>query len=68
MYQMKSPYDKREDFNFHITNFPLQSNNIPASHSIYDMRGLAPRLDVLFWGRYDFQISFSDRDTPLKEF
>ena len=23
--------DKRDDFNFHITNFPLLSNNIPSS-------------------------------------
>ena len=33
------------------------------SHSLYDMPGLAPRMDVLFWGRHDFQISFSNRDT-----
>ena len=24
-------YDKRDDFNFHITNFPLLSSNIPSS-------------------------------------
>ena len=24
-------YDKYDDFNFHITNFPFLSNNIPAS-------------------------------------
>ena len=26
-----SIYDKRDDFNFHITNFPFQSSNIPTS-------------------------------------
>ena len=31
--------------------------------SLYDMPGLAPRMDVLSWGRRDFQISFSNRDT-----
>ena len=32
------------------------------SHSLYDMSGLAPRINVLFWGRHDFQISFSSRN------
>ena len=32
--------------------------------SLYDMPGLAPRMDVLFWERSDFQISFSNGDTP----
>ena len=31
--------------------------------SLYDMPGLAPRMDVLSWGRRDFQISCSNRDT-----
>ena len=26
-----SIYDKRDDFNFHITNFPFLSSNIPTS-------------------------------------
>ena len=26
-----SSYDKRDDFNFHITNFPFLSSNIPSS-------------------------------------
>ena len=33
------------------------------SHSLYDMLGLAPSMNVLCWGRHDFQISFSNRDT-----
>ena len=31
--------------------------------SLYGMPGLAPRMDVLSWGRCDFQISFANRDT-----
>ena len=31
--------------------------------NLYGMPGLAPRMDVLSWGRSDFQISFSNRDT-----
>ena len=26
-----SLYDKRDDFNFHMTNFPILSSNIPSS-------------------------------------
>ena len=65
-----SIYDKRGDFNFHITNYPFLSSNIPTSpaygvffRSLYGMPGLAPCMDVLSWGRHDFQISFSNRDT-----
>ena len=61
-----SIYDKRDDFNFHITNFPFLSSNIPTSPaygSLYGMPGLAPRMDVLSRGRRDFQISLSNRDT-----
>ena len=44
--ERESIFDKRDDFNFHITNFPLPSSNIPylplvfSSHSFYDMPGL----------------------------
>ena len=66
-----SIYDKREDFNFHITNFhswvaifqPRPPIWRLLFRKLYDMPGLAPRLDVLSWGRHDFQISFSNRDT-----
>ena len=62
--------DMRDDFNFHITNFPFLSSNIqylPAycvllSHNSSDMPGLAPLMNVLFWGWCDFPISFSDKD------
>ena len=50
-----SLYDKRDDFNFHITNYPFLSSNIPSSpaygilsHSLYGMPGLAFLMNVLF--------------------
>ena len=62
-------YDKRDDFKFHITNFPFPSSNIPSStaygvlsHSSYGMQGLAPLMNVLLLGRCDFYLSSSDRD------
>ena len=30
-----SLYDKRDDFNFHITNFPFLSSNIPSLASLW---------------------------------
>ena len=30
-----SLYDKRDDFNFHITNFPFLSSNIPSSPGVF---------------------------------
>ena len=30
-----SLYDKRNDFNFHITNFPFLSSNIPSNLTVY---------------------------------
>ena len=55
-----SIYDKRDDFNFHITNFLFLSSNIPSSPAygvflslvlslnLYGTPGLAPRMNVLF--------------------
>ena len=50
-----SIYDKRDDFNFHITNFPFMSSNIPSSPAygvlslnLYNTPGLAPRMNVLY--------------------
>ena len=54
---------KRDDFHFHITNFPFLSSNIPSSpadgvlsHNSSDTQGLAPLMNVLFWGRCYFSI------------
>ena len=50
-----SLHDKRDDFNFHITNFPFLSSIIHLrqpmvflSHSSYGMPGLAPLMNALF--------------------
>ena len=50
-----SIYDKQDDFNFHITNFPFPSSNIPSSRpkaflflNLYDTPGLAPCMNASF--------------------
>ena len=65
-----SIYDKRDDFNFHITNFPFLSSNIPSSPAygvfisqLIRYARLALRMNVLFWGPSDFPVSYSNRDT-----
>ena len=68
-----SIYDKRDDFNFHITNFPLLSIFVVIcnlrrpmaflSLNLNDTPNLAPRLNVLFWGPGDFPVSYWNRDT-----
>ena len=69
-----SLHDNRDDFNFHITNFPLVSSNVPSSrayddlsHNSSDTPGLALLMNVLFWRRHDFPISFSGRDMSTFE-
>ena len=42
--------------------FHLRQPMAFLSHSSYGMPGLAPLMNVLFWGRRDFHISFSGRD------
>ena len=51
-----SIYDKRDDFNFHISYFPFLSSNIPAhppmvslSDSLYGMPGLAPNMNAFLF-------------------
>ena len=65
-----SIYDKRDDFNFHITNFPFLGSNIPSSpaYGVFISQLIRyaradPRMNVLFWGPGDFPVSFSNRDT-----
>ena len=48
-------YDKRNHFNFQITNFPFLSRSIRSlpvygvlSHNFYHMPGLVPHMNVLF--------------------
>ena len=46
-----SVYDKRDNFNFHITNIPFLRSNVPSSTflylNLYDTPGLALRMNVL---------------------
>ena len=65
-----SIYDKRDDFNFLITNFPFLSSNIPSSPdygvlslNLYDTLGLAPCMNALFRWPGDLPVSYSNRDT-----
>ena len=66
-----SHHEKRYDCNFHITNFPFLGSNIPSSPmaclslNLYDTPGLAPCMNVLFWGPGDFPVSYSNKDTLL---
>ena len=64
-----SLYDERDDFNFHITNFPFLSSNISSSPAygviisrLYGMPGFATLMNVLLWERCDFHLNFSGRD------
>ena len=68
-----SIYDKRDDFNFHVTNVSFLSSNIPSSsaygvfsHGLYDTSGLVPRMNVLFWGPGDFPASYSNEGYVLE--
>ena len=60
-----SLYDKRDDFNFNITNVPFPGSNIPSSpacsvlaHGLYSTAGLAPHINILFWEQRDFHVIF----------
>ena len=62
-----SIYDKRDDFNSHITNFAFLSSNYPSSpaygvFNLYNMPRLAPDINALF-----FPVGYSNRDTPSNE-
>ena len=70
-----SIYDKRDDINFHITNFPFLSSNVIfhlcnhmafLSLNLYDTPVLAPPMNVLFLGPGDIPVSFINRDTWWK--
>ena len=66
-----SLYDKRDDLNFHIKNFPFLKNNMPSlpvygvlSHSSYDIPELAFLTDVLFLLNF-YKTVLSDRSYML---
>ena len=65
-----SDYNKQDDSNFHIANFPFLRSNIPSwpaygnwYQSLYDMPRLCPHMDVLFYGQGNFLISYLNRET-----
>ena len=51
-----------QTFRSWIAIFHLRQSMVFLSHSSYGMPGLAPLMNVLFWGRRDFHLSSSDRD------
>ena len=60
-----SIYDKQYYFNFLITNLPFLSCDIHLRRSMaflslrqFDTPGLAPHLNVLYWGPGDFPVSY----------
>ena len=65
-----SLYDKRDDFYFHITNFPFLSSNIPSSPAygvfisqlIRYARACSSYECFILRARRDFHLSSSDRD------
>ena len=65
-----SIYDKRDDFNFHITNFPFLSSNIPSSPAygvfisqlIRYARACSSYECFKVWGPGDFPVNYSNRD------
>ena len=57
-----SLYDKRDDFNFHITNFPFLSSNIPSSPAYGVFISQLIRYARACSSPRDFHLSSSDRD------
>ena len=65
-----SIYDKRDDFNYHITNFPFMSSNIPSSPAygvfisqLIRYARACSSYECLCRGPGDFPVSYSIRDT-----
>ena len=63
-------YNKRHNFNFHITHFSFLSSNIPSSPA-YDVfisqliqyvRACTCCECLIYWGQCDFHVSFSGKD------
>ena len=46
-----------------VVIFHLRQLMACLSLNVYDTPGLAPRINVLFWGPGDFSVSYSNRDT-----
>ena len=52
-----------QTFHSCVVIFHLRRSMEYLSLNLYDMPGLAPRMNVLFWGPGDFPVSYSNRDT-----
>ena len=48
-----------------LSTIPSSPTCDVLAHSSYDMPGLAPLMNVLFWGQQAFRISFSGRDMSM---
>ena len=48
-------------FHSWVATYQLRPPVASLSHNLYDIPGPALRMDILFWGQHDFQISFSNR-------
>ena len=52
-----------QTFRSWVVIFHLRQPMAFLSLNLYDTPGLAPRMNVLFWGPGDFPVSYSNRDT-----
>ena len=52
-----------QTFRSWVVTFHLRQPMAFLSLNLYDTPGLAPRMNVLFWGPGDFPVSYSNRDT-----
>ena len=61
-------YDKRDDFDFHIVNFPFLSSNIPSSPSygVYISQLIRYARCCLYYDDFDIAINFWLTDSYLR--
>ena len=61
-------YDKRDDFDFHIVNFPFFSSNIPSSHSydVYISQLIRYARRCSYYDDFDIAIHFWLTDSYLR--
>ena len=52
-----------QTFRSWVVTFHLRQHMAFLSLNLYDTPGLAPRMNVLFWGPGDFPVSYSNKDT-----
>ena len=57
------PFSTSQTFRSWVVIFHHRQPMACLSLNLYDTPGLAPRMNVLFWGPGDFPVSYSNRDT-----